>query len=67
MPAALAGYTSGAAAAGAWPDRGHLRPGAAADLAVLNVPLERLLKGDDDLANVRSVLTLVAGHDVPIG
>jgi predicted amidohydrolase YtcJ len=43
---------------------GHLRPGARADLAVLNVPLETLLAADERLADVRADLTLVDGHEV---
>ena len=61
---ALAGYTSGAAAAGSWPDRGHLRIGAHADLAVLNVTLDALLDAGDTLARVRSQLTLLGGRTV---
>ena len=61
---ALAAYTSGAAAAGGWPDEGQLRPGAHADLAILNVDLDALLRADDGLAGVRSDLTLVQGEEV---
>ncbi|MGH2455879.1 MAG: amidohydrolase, partial [Candidatus Limnocylindria bacterium] len=62
--AALAAYTSGPAAAAVLPDHGHLRPGATADLAVLNVGLETLLQADEALAGVRSDLTMVAGREV---
>jgi len=61
---ALAGYTTGPAAAAGLPDEGHLRAGAHADLAVLNVDLATLLRADEALADVRSELTLVAGKDV---
>jgi predicted amidohydrolase YtcJ len=67
FPAALAGYTTGPAAAGGWTDIGHLRPGARADLAVLNVGLERLRRGDDDVADVKSQLTLVDGRPLHSG
>jgi predicted amidohydrolase YtcJ len=62
ITAALAGYTSGPAAAGGWTEIGHLRPGARGDLAVLSVGLEALLRGDDELAAVQSQLTLVDGQ-----
>jgi predicted amidohydrolase YtcJ len=62
--AALAGYTSGAAEAAVMPDQGHLRPGAHADLAVLDVDLEALMAGDERLRAVRSHLTLVGGREV---
>ena len=53
----LAAYTTNRAAAAGTPDEGHLGPGAVADLAVLNVPLETLLAADERLADVRSLLT----------
>ncbi|HEX2194448.1 MAG TPA: amidohydrolase, partial [Candidatus Limnocylindria bacterium] len=62
--AALAGYTSGAAAAAGRSRAGHLREGADADLAVLSVTLDTLLAADERLAGVRSLLTLVAGREV---
>ena len=65
MPAAIAGYTSGAAASAGRDDEGHLAPGAHADLAVLNVDLATLLRGGEELAGVRSDLTMVAGVEVP--
>jgi predicted amidohydrolase YtcJ len=61
---ALAAYTLGPARAIGASDEGHLRPGARADLAVLSVPLDVLLAADERLAGVRSVLTLVDGHEV---
>ena len=45
-------------------DEGHLRPGARADLAVLNVDLATLLRADDALADVGADLTLVDGREV---
>jgi predicted amidohydrolase YtcJ len=63
-PDALAAYTTGRAQAAGRPDEGHLGPGAVADLAVLNVDLETLLDADERLADVRSLLTLVAGREV---
>jgi predicted amidohydrolase YtcJ len=62
--AAIGGYTSGPAAAAGRADEGHLRPGAQADLAVLNVDLATLLRGDEALGTIRSQLTLVAGAEV---
>jgi hypothetical protein len=61
---ALSAATIGAARAAARGSLGHLRPGARADLAVLNVPLETLLAADERLADVRADLTLVDGHEV---
>jgi predicted amidohydrolase YtcJ len=62
--AAIGGYTAGPAAAAGLTDEGNLRPGANADLAVLNTDLATLLRGDEALAAVRSELTLVAGREV---
>lgn len=61
---ALAGYTSGPAMAAGRADEGHLDPGAQADLAILNLDLATLLACDDELAGVRSQLTLVGGAEV---
>ena len=61
---ALAAYTQGPALAAGRPDLGHLRPGAHADLAVLNVDVDTLLAADERLASVRSQLTLVEGREV---
>jgi len=62
--AALAAYTRAPALAIGRPDEGSLAVGAHADLALLNVDLETLLAGDERLAEVRSELTLVGGHEV---
>lgn len=61
VPEALAAYTLGPARAIGAGDEGHLRPGARADLAVLDRPLADLLAGGEGLAGTRSVLTLVDG------
>jgi hypothetical protein len=61
---ALAAYTLGPARAMGRSDEGHLLPGARADLAVLDVDLATLLEAGDELAAVRSVLTLVGGAEV---
>ncbi|HET6744445.1 MAG TPA: amidohydrolase family protein, partial [Candidatus Limnocylindria bacterium] len=61
---ALAAYTTGPAGAAGLVDEGHLRPGARADLAVLNVDLETLLGADESLADVRADLTMVGGAEV---
>jgi predicted amidohydrolase YtcJ len=62
--AALAGYTSGPAAASGRQEEGNLRPGAAADVAVLDIGLEALLSADERLAAARSMLTLVGGREL---
>lgn len=62
--AALSAYTLGPAIAAGLRDEGHLRPGARADLAVLNVELAVLRAAADELADVRSELTLVGGREV---
>jgi predicted amidohydrolase YtcJ len=67
VPEALAAYTAGPARAIGAEDEGHLRPGARADLAVLNVDLATLESADGRLAEVRSELTLVDGRAVPNG
>ena len=64
VEAALSAYTLGSALAAARPDEGHLRPGAVADLAVLNVDLDTLRSADERLADVRAELTLVGGREV---
>ena len=61
---ALAGYTSGPAAAAGRHEEGNLHPGAVADLAVLDIGLDVLRAADERLAAARSVLTLVAGREV---
>lgn len=61
---ALSAYTLGPARAMGADDEGHLRPGARADLAVLQIDLPTLLRADDALASVRSELTLVDGLEV---
>ncbi len=63
---ALAAYTSGPAVAIGAPEEGNLRVGARADLAVLDTDLEAILAADDRLAAVQSVVTLVAGVEVPL-
>ena len=64
VEAALAAYTLDSALAAGVPDEGHLRPGAQADLALLNVDLKALLRADEELADVRAELTLVGGVEV---
>ena len=64
---ALNAYTLGPARAIGADDEGHLRPGARADLAVLSIGLEALVAADERLAEVRSVLTMVDGREVPAG
>lgn len=61
--AALSAYTLAPAMGMRRADEGHLRPGALADLAVLDIDLATLLAGDERLAAVRSRLTLVGGED----
>ncbi|HEY8177030.1 MAG TPA: amidohydrolase family protein, partial [Candidatus Limnocylindria bacterium] len=64
VEAALSAYTASSARAAGLMDEGHLRPGARADLAVLNVDLATLLRADDALADVGADLTLVDGREV---
>ncbi len=61
---ALAAMTTGPAVAAGRTDVGHLRPGAVGDLAVLSTDLTTLLTGDDPVADIRSLLTLVNGNEV---
>jgi predicted amidohydrolase YtcJ len=56
--------TAGPALAAGRTDVGHLRPGAVADLAVLSTDLTTLLAGDEPVADVRSLLTLVDGKEI---
>jgi predicted amidohydrolase YtcJ len=62
--AALAGYTAWAAAAGGTPHLGQLRPGARADLAVLDTNVAALVAPDESVAGIRSRLTLIDGRVV---
>jgi predicted amidohydrolase YtcJ len=64
VTAALSAYTLAPARALGRRDEGHLRVGARADLAVLDVDLATLLAADQRLASVRSRLTLVDGREV---
>ena len=64
VQAALSAYTLGPARAAGRLDLGHLRPGARADLAVLDVDLATLLAADERLASTRSQITLVDGREV---
>ncbi len=61
--AALSAYTLAPARAIGAIDEGHLRPGAHADLAVLNIDLPTLLAADERLATAHADLTLVAGDE----
>ncbi|MGH2382192.1 MAG: amidohydrolase family protein, partial [Candidatus Limnocylindria bacterium] len=61
---ALSAYTLGPAQAIGAADEGHLRIGARADLAVLSVSLEELLRADETLAQVRSDMTIVDGREI---
>lgn len=61
--AALSAYTLAPAMAIGARDEGHLRPGAHADLAVLNIDLPTLLAADERLATTRADLTLVGGRE----
>ena len=61
MLEALHAYTLGPALALGVSDEGHLRPGARADLAVLNVPLDALLGGEVDFGTIRAGAVIVDG------
>ena len=61
---ALSAYTIAPAQAIGAPDEGHLGVGARADLAVLSTSVEALLRADEELASVRSVMTMVDGREV---
>ena len=61
---ALFAYTFAPALALGALDEGHLRIGARADLAVLTLSMEALLRADDELATMRSQLTLVDGREI---
>ena len=62
---ALSAYTLAPANAVGASDEGHLRVGVRADLAVLTVGLEVLLRADEELAAIRSAMTMVDGREVP--
>ena len=64
VPQALSSYTLGPAHARRADDEGHLRPGAHADLAVMNVDLATILAAGEEFEGVHSDLTLVAGKEV---
>jgi len=64
---ALAAYTEAPGQAIGAHDEGHLRVGARADLAVLDIDLDTLLEAGDRLSKARSQLTLVDGAEVPRG
>jgi predicted amidohydrolase YtcJ len=61
---ALSAYTLAPAVAIGAADEGHLRIRAHADLAILSVSLEELLRADEALGDVRSDATFVAGREV---
>lgn len=64
LAAALQAYTLAPALALGKTDEGHLRVGARADLAVLSIDLDELLRADESLGMVRSGLTIVGGREV---
>lgn len=64
LAAALHAYTLAPALALGKADEGHLRIGARADLAVLSIDLDELLRADESLATVRSELTIVGGREI---
>lgn len=61
MLEALHAYTLGPAQARGADDEGHLRRGARADLAVLNVELDALLGGAVDFGAIRAELVIIDG------
>lgn len=61
---ALRAMTLDPARAAGRSDVGHLHPGAVADVAVLSTDLATLLTGDEPVADVRSLLTLVDGIEI---
>ena len=65
--AALWAYTLGPALAARRGDLGHLRPGARADLALLNIDLQTLRAADERILSARSRLTLMGGSEVTSG
>lgn len=62
IPEALHAYTLGPALAIGAGDEGHLRTGAVADLAVLNVSLDALLDGEVDFDAIRADAVLIEGN-----
>jgi predicted amidohydrolase YtcJ len=58
---ALHAYTLGPALAIGAGDEGHLRPGALADLAVLNISLDALLGGEVDFDAIRADAVMIGG------
>jgi hypothetical protein len=64
VEAALSAYTLVSAAAAGVSDEGHLRPGACADLALLDTDVATLLRADEGLKDVRAELTYVGGREV---
>jgi predicted amidohydrolase YtcJ len=63
---ALRAYTLGPALAIGVVDEGHLRPGARADLAIVSVDLPTLTSGDERLAGVRAIRTVVDGVETHV-
>lgn len=59
---ALHAYTLGAAVAHGVLDEGHLHPGARADVAVLNVPLDAVLAAAVDFASIRADAVVIDGQ-----
>jgi len=61
MLEALRAYTLGPALALGLGDEGHLRPGARADVAILNVELDGLLAGEVDFGAIRADAVVIGG------